>query len=149
LNDSTASFQTEGVVPGMLIQDVTNGDTYEVLNLVVGQEETQINIIQIFGTGGTLATGDTYNINETIQAYDTGDNIYDLILDVEEDVGTDGTPGSESNTLVKILASDFAVVANIRQSSPSVKILPFTINQNVGDSGASITVVRQPDTIAT
>ena len=63
LNDSTASFQTEGVVPGMLIQDTTNGDTYEVVSLVPSFEETRINIIQVFGTGGTLASADAYTIN--------------------------------------------------------------------------------------
>jgi len=139
LNDSTASFQSEGVTPGMLIQDTTNGDTYEVVNLVSGFEETRINIIQVFGTGGSLANGDNYTINETIQLYATSDDIFDLILDLE------ATGTSESNSFVKTLVSDFDVVVNVRQGKV---ILAFTQNQLVGDSGASVTVVRQPDTIA-
>lgn len=143
LNDSTATFQTEGVEPGMLIQDTTNGDTYEVISLVSGFEETRINIQQVFGTGGTLASGDAYTINETIQLYATGDDIYDLIIDAEEDVGTDGSPGSYSNTFVQ--STTFNVVVNVRQGKV---ILPFTQNAAVGASGGSSTVVRQPDTIA-
>jgi len=137
LNDSTATFQTEGVVPGMLIQDTTNGDTYEVVELVSGFEETRITIFQVFGTGGTLASGDAYTINETIQLYATSDDIYDLILDKE------ATGTSESNTFVQ--STLFDTVVNVRQGKV---ILPFTQNQAVTASGATVTVVRQPDTIA-
>jgi hypothetical protein len=140
LNDSTATFQTEGVQVGMLVQDTTNGDTYEVVEVV---SETQLTIQQVFGTGGTLASGDTYTINETIQLYAVSDDIYDLIIDAEEDIGTDGSPGSYSNTFVQ--STTFNVVVNVRQGKV---ILPFTQNAAVGASGGSSTVVRQPDTIA-
>lgn len=145
LNDSTASFQTEGVVPGMLIQDTTNSDTYEVVSLVSGFEETRINIRQVFGTGGTLASGDAYTINETIQLYATSDDIFDLIIDAEEDVGTDGTPGTIQNTLVKTPAADFDVVVQVRLGKT---ILPFEQNQTVSDTNVSVTAVRTPDTVA-
>jgi len=140
LNDSTATFVVEGVQVGMLVQDATNGDTYEVVDVL---SDTQLTIQQVFGTGGTLASGDTYRINETIQLYAVSDDIYDLIIDAEEDVGTDGSPGSYSNTFVQ--STTFNVVVNVRQGKV---ILPFTQNAAVGASGGSSTVVRQPDTIA-
>lgn len=137
LNDSTATFQTQGVVPGMLIQDTTNGDTYEVAGLVTGFEETRITIFQVFGTGGTLAAGDAYTINETIQLYAVTDDCYDLILD------TEATGASTSNSFVQ--STLFDTVVNVRQGKI---ILPFTQNAAVTASGGGVTVVRQPDTIA-
>ena len=108
-----------------------------MLNLISGFEETRINIIQVFGTGGTLATGDAYTINETIQLYATGDDIYDLILD------TEATGTTTSNTFVQ--STLFDTVVNVRQGKI---ILPFTQNQAVTSSGATVSVVRQADTIA-
>ena len=35
-------------------------------------------IVQVFGVGGTFASGDTYTINETIQLYAVTDDIFDL-----------------------------------------------------------------------
>ncbi len=136
LEDTTADFITEGVRIGMLVQDTTNGDTYEVVSIT---DLDTLVIRQVFGTGGTFASTDSYNINETIQLYATGDDLYDLILDIE------ALSGTESNTFVKTLAADFDVVVNVRQGKI---ILPFTQNQTVGDAGASVTVVRTPDTIA-
>ena len=126
----------------MLVQDTTNGDTYEVQS--VTDLDTLV-IAQVFGTGGTFASGDAYEINETIQLYATGDDLYDLIIDAEEDTGTDGSPGSISNTLVKTPASDFGTVARVRQGKV---ILPFEQNQTQGDGNTTVTTVRTPDTIA-
>ena len=91
----------------------------------------------MYGAGG-LVSGDAYTINETIQAYDTSDDIYDLILD------TEATGTTTSNTFVQ--STNFDTVVNVRQGKI---ILPFTQNQAVNASGATVTVVRQDDTIAT
>lgn len=136
LVDAAGDFVNEGVVPGMLIQDTTNGDTYEVVTVT---DANNLVIQQVFGTGGSFASGDNYTINETIQAYDTDDDLYDLILDVE------ATGTTTSNTFIKQLGSNFDVVVNVRNGKT---ILPFTQNQEVNNSGASVTVVRTPDTIA-
>ena len=80
LVDALANFDTENVAPGMLVQDTTNGDTYEVVSVTDGQN---LVIVQIYGTGGAFANLDNYTINETIIAYTTSDNIYDLILDTD------------------------------------------------------------------
>ena len=135
LVDAAADFVTDGVNPGMLVQDTTNGDTYEVTSVT---DLNTLVIFQVFGTGGTFALGDLYTINETIQAYDTSDDIYDLILD------TEATGTSVSNTFVQ--STLFDTVVNVRQGKV---ILPFTQNQAVTSAGATVTVVRQPDTIAT
>jgi hypothetical protein len=135
LEDTTADFVTEGVQVGMLVYVATRTSTYEVT------EVTDLNTLQLrllYGAGG-FVSGDAYTINETIQAYDTADDIYDLLLDYE------ATTTSLSNTIVKTPASNFGVVVNVRQGKV---ILPFTQNATVGDSGLTVTVVRQDDTIA-
>ena len=136
LNDDGQAFQTDLVAPGMLMRDTTNGDFYEIVSV---DSESQCTIIQIFGTGGTFASGDLYEINKLIQNYATSDNVYDLILDVE------ATGTSVVNSFTKTVSANFDVVVNVRQGKI---ILPFTLNQLVEDGNTTVTVVRQPDTIA-
>lgn len=129
----------EPVVRGDLVRNTFGGKTdhvWEVTNVV---DDETLDISPLYGTPDDFDTGDTYEINKLIQNYAATDNIHDLILDTEA-VGI-----TTSNSFVKTLASDFATVCNVRQGKV---ILPFDINQNVGDGGASITVVRTPDTIA-
>lgn len=133
LVDSTASFVTEGVEIGMLVHVAARTSTYEVVSIT---NETNCVIKLIFGAGGFVST-DAYTINETIQAYDTNDNIFDLLIDAE------ATTTSYSNTFVQ--STTFGTVVNVRQGKV---ILPFTQNVGVTASGATVTVVRQPDTIA-
>jgi hypothetical protein len=134
------SFITEGVQVGMLVQDTTNTGTYEVVS-VDGADD--LTIRHLYGAD-LFASGDSYNINETIQLYAVTDDIFDLILDYEEDTGTDGSPGSLSNTFVKSGGS-FGTVVQVRQGKV---ILPFEQNQSQGQGDTTVTTVRTPDTIA-
>lgn len=130
---------------GMLVRNVTTGtDVWEVVSV---DSDTQLTIKQLYGSG-TGGVGDadwtdgvdTFEINEVITAYTSSDEVYDLILDLE----ASGT--SVSNTFTKTLSSNFGVVVNVRQGKV---ILPFTLNQTQGDGSTTVTVVRQPDNIAT
>ena len=134
------SFVTEGVEVGMLVQDTTNTGTYEVVSVDGADDLT----IQHLYNDATFASGDNYNINETIQAYAATDDIFDTIIDKAEDVGTDGSPGSISNTLVKAGGS-FGTVVQVRQGKV---ILPFEQNQSQGQTDTTVTAVRTPDSIA-
>lgn len=135
------SFVTEGVQVGMLVQDTTNTGTYEVVS-VDGADD--LTIRHLYGAD-LFASGDAYEINETIQLYAVGDDIFDLILDYEEDVGTGGAPGTMSNSFVRA-GGGLAVVVQVRQGKI---ILPFEQNQAVGQSDVTVTAVRTPDSIAT
>ena len=132
-------FVTEGVEVGMLIRITAGGGSGNIYEVTAVTDEDTLAVVQIFGTGGGLTTGSTYVINELIQNYATSDDVYDLILDLE----ASGT--SVSNTFTKTLAANFDVVVNVRQGKV---ILPFTLNQEQGDGSTTVTVVRQPDTIA-
>ena len=135
------SFVTEGVKVGMLIYVAARTSTYEVVGSITADT---LAIRLVYGAGG-FVSADAFTINETIQLYATGDNIYDLIIDEEEDTGDDTTPGSISNTLVKTPASDFGTVVQVRLGKT---ILPFEQNQTQGDGDTTVTAVRTPDTIA-
>lgn len=141
LVDAAGNFDTEGVEVGMMVQDTLSTGTYEVVSVTNG---TTLVLRHLYGDSG-FTTSDTYTINETIQLYATSDNIYDLILDFEEDTGTDGTPGTMANTLVKTPAANFDVVVQVRLGKT---ILPFEQNQEQADGDTTVTAVRTPDTIA-
>jgi hypothetical protein len=136
LEDSGADFVTDVVTVGMLIHFATVGSsTYEVVSVT---DLNTLVISLVYGAGGLADNGEAYTINETIQAYDTSDDLYDLILDTEA-VGV-----TTSNTFVQ--STVFDTVVNVRQGKI---ILPFTQNAEVTASGGGVTVVRQTDTIAT
>lgn len=141
LSDSTAAFVVENVEPGMLIQDTLNTGTYEVVSVT---NATTLVIRYLYGADLIDAT-QTYTINETIQLYAVTDDLFDLIVDAEEDTGTDGTPGSIQNVFVKTPAANFGTVIQVRNGK---SILPFTLNQTQGDGNTNVTAVRTPDTIA-
>ncbi|MHA2401440.1 MAG: hypothetical protein ACXADH_00495, partial [Candidatus Kariarchaeaceae archaeon] len=143
LIDTSADFTSPAVQVGMLVRNTTAGKeshVWEVTN-VVGA--TTLDVSPIYGPGDASQDwdlNDTFQINQVITDYTTSDDAYDLILDVE----ASGT--SVSNTFTKTLASNFGVVVNVRQGKV---ILPFTLNQTQGDGSTTVTVVRQPDNIAT
>ncbi len=148
--DTGQLFSSGGnpVKVGHLVRNTFAGKTthvWEVTNIV---SDTILDVRQLYGPGGAgqdWDIGDTYEINELIQAYDAADDVFDLIIDAEEDVGTDGAPGSIQNTLVKTPASDFGTVVQVRLGKT---ILPFEQNQTQGDVNVSVTAVRTPDTVA-
>ncbi len=147
LIDTGQSF--DGATPvevGMMIRNTFGGKTTHVWEVTEVVDSETLNVRALYGGADDWDSGDTYIINALIQTYATGDNLFDLILDVEEDIGTDGSPGVEGNTLIKITSSPWDVAATARQGKV---ILPFEINQAVGDNSVTITVVRQDDTIAT
>jgi len=150
LVDDGRNFLTDGVQVGMLVRNTTLGKTTHVWE-VTGFATTGLTsndtllVRALYGTPDDWDSTDTYIINRLIQTYANTDDLFDLILDVEEDTGTDGSPGTESNSFVKQLGADFDVVVEVRQGKV---ILPFSLNQTIGDSSVTITAVRQEDTIA-
>lgn len=147
--DNDATFQTDLVEVGMLVRNIFAGKTTHVWEVVSVDSETQITVDQLYGPLDATQdwdVGDGYEINRLIGTHTTPDDytntdeVYDLILDVE------ATSTSVFNTFTKTLAANFGVVVNVRQGKV---ILPFTLNQTQGDGSTTVTVVRQPDTIAT
>lgn len=139
ITDSTGDFVNDGVLIGMLVRNTTMGKTTHVWE-ITSVAATVLGVRALYGPLDATQDwdmGDTFEINETIQAYDTNDRLYDLIIDNE------ATTTTISNTFIQ--STTFNVVVNVRQGKV---ILPFTQNPQVNASGGSSTVVRQPDTIA-
>jgi hypothetical protein len=148
LIDTTGAFTTNGTEVGMLVRNTFGGKTTHVWEVTAIVDANTLDVRALYGPLDATQdwdVSDTYTINTLIQTYDGSDNVFDTILDFEENVGTDGTPGELSNTFVKTPASPFGTVVQVRQGKV---ILPFTQNQTVGDGATSVTTVRQPDTIA-
>jgi len=142
LNASGTSWSTGGspVKVGMLVRNATSvSNVWEVVSV---DSDTSLTIKQLYGSASaTWSSGvDTFEINEVITAYTTSDDMYDLILDIE------ATGAFVSNSFTKEIGANFGTVVNVRQGKV---ILPFTLNQTQGDGSTTVTVVRQPDNIAT
>jgi hypothetical protein len=150
---SGSNWVTQGVQVGMLVRNTTGGKTTQVWEVVAvapgspaATDTLTVRPLYGLGAGMDFDVGNLFEINRLIgdhtvpTDYTTADDLYDLILDEEAD------STSSSNTFVKVVDADFATVVNVRQGKV---ILPFTQNANVGNSGASVTVVRAADTIAT
>jgi len=151
LIDTTATFLSAPVVQvGDLIRNTTAtklNHIWEVTNVV---STTTLDVVPLYGPLDATQdwdAADTYEINHLIGRdhaatpadYGTSDDVFDTIID------TQAVGNPTINTLIKTPASNFGIVVNVRQGKV---ILPFTQNQTVGDTGASVTVVRTPDTIA-
>jgi hypothetical protein len=127
----------------MLVRNTTaskESHVWEVTNVV---SATVLDVSPVYGPGDATQdwdVSDTFQINQAITSYTTSDDAYDLILDIE------ASGASVSNSFTKTLSSNFGVVVNVRQGKI---ILPFTLNQTQGDGDTTVTVVRQPDNIAT
>lgn len=143
LIDTSADFTSPAVKVGMLVRNTTaskESHVWEVTNVV---SATVLDVSPVYGPGDATQdwdVSDTFQINQAITSYTTSDDAYDLILDIE------ASGASVSNSFTKTLSSNFGVVVNVRQGKV---ILPFTLNQTQGDGDTTVTVVRQPDNIAT
>jgi hypothetical protein len=134
--DAAGNFDANAKV-GDLIRNTTAG----VIGYVtVVNSDTQLTTT--FMAGQTV--GDAYEINTLPIATDTSDTWYVPLIDIQEDTGTDGTPGTEE-AIITYLA-DIEVRARVRQAGV---ILPFETDGTVGTGGLNISAIRTPDSIFT
>ena len=149
LQVTDSAFATVPVaLPGMLVRDTTAGFRDEVWEVVTVTDANNLELVPVYGAPTQITTGHTFEINKLIGPHDDGTtptdylntaDVYDLFIDAE------ATTTSISNTFVKETGDNWGTVVNVRQGKI---ILPFTQNKTVEDGGASVTVVRTPDTIA-
>ncbi len=144
LTDTGATgFQTQGVLPGMIVRNTTDG-SYGIVKSVTSETvlvlETQNNGQGLIGgTENDWDVSDAYTINKLRQTYDGSDTVYVPFLDVKN------TSGSQQSTTI-IQTADIDVVFKVRQGGV---ILPFTTGQTIGANGMSQAAIRTLDTIAT
>ena len=134
LIDAAATFQTDGVIVGMLVLNITQSNIFR--EVVSVDSETQLTTKAL--PAATDWIGDSYDINGLARTYGTDDDIYVPLIDEQS------TSTVASNTLV--YSSDFDVLVRVRQGKV---ILPFETGGTVTTAGLSVAAIRTLDTIAT
>lgn len=142
LNDATGDFVNDGVVAGMIIQNITDG-SYGFVKTVTDAQNLILETLDNGqglqgGTGDDWGIGDTYAINKLRQDLDSLAT-YIPFLHVKNIAGTD-----ESTTIIQ--SSGIFVMVRVRQGRI---IIPFVVGQTIGATGMTQATIRQLDTIAT
>jgi len=96
------------------------------------------------GTSGDWDVGHGYEINRTLQVYNSSHTVYPSIMDVVISTAAGSTNNAESITY----ASTFTVTVRVRAGSTGTKIVPFVTEGEVTSGGFSVSAVRQTDAVA-
>ena len=86
-----------------------------------------------------------FEISSTVVAYTDSDTFFIPYLEGIEDTGTDGSPGSETNTLT--YTEDREVVIRVRNVGGTTPIQPFVTTNTITNTGMSQSVIRTEDTV--
>ncbi len=97
------------------------------------------------GTGWSAAQA--YEIHSLVQTYDASDTFFIPYMDFRETTGTDGTPGSQTVTV--LYAANREVVIEVRNVESSTQIIPFKTTGTITSSGLTQSVIRNEDTVYT
>jgi len=96
-------------------------------------------------TGQT--NGDAFRVGACVAAYEvTNDKIYVPMIHVHEIAGTDGSPGSESVSVV--YSADVPVRIRVRHANDTqYNIKPFETDGTIASGGLAVSTIRTPETI--
>jgi hypothetical protein len=137
LTDTGANFQTNLVKVGDIIRNTTESVVAYVTAVVSENELTTTPV-------GDW-TSDDYEIGTLpITTTAADDTVYVPFLDVYEDTGSDGSPGSESVNVT--YEGDIDVRVRVRQAG---NIIPFEADNQIKNTGMSQATIRTPDAIYT
>jgi hypothetical protein len=140
--DSTATFQTQGILVGDVVRNLTRAVVGYVTQVV---SQTQINVTTMAGFVST----DSYEINTLPVATTAADNYYIPVVDVVETAGTDVSPGSQSRSVVYLADVPVVIRARHNLTGDQYNILPFETTGTITVSGLSVSTIRTKDTIST
>lgn len=138
---AAGSWVTDGVKPGMIIQNTTDGSrgivkTVAATTLTL---ETQANGKGLIGgTENDWDISDNIRVNKLSQDLDSKDT-YVPFIHAKNTAGTD-----ETTTVIQ--STSIPVMVRVRQGRV---ILPFVVGNSIGSNGMSQAAIRNPDTIAT
>jgi hypothetical protein len=132
--DAGADFVTDGVEPGDMVRNTTDGVSYsEVVSV------TDLNTLVVTDNGVSWAS-QAYSVNTLVENYNVGQNAYVPIIERLADAA------DESNKLV--LASAFPARVTVRRSSTATEIIPFSSDISISGSQTT-TTIRNTDGIIT
>ncbi len=90
---------------------------------------------------------DNFELHTIANATASDDTAFAPYLEAIEDVGTDGSPGTVSDTLLFLGAR--AVVIRVRNNLAATKIVPFVTTSDITSGGMTVSVIRTEDTVTT
>jgi hypothetical protein len=137
---SAASGFTNALV-GDIVSNVTQGAVTYI------SVKTDNDTVTVYPPVTGQNTGDTFRVGATVAAYVEGDDkIYVPLIHVHETAGTDESAGNEQASIV--YDADIPIRVRARHAADAqYNIKPFETDSTVGDGGASIAVIRTPETI--
>ncbi len=139
---SASNFTTAGILVGDIVRNLTRAVVGYVTAVV---SSTQLSVTTMAG----FVSGDTFEIN-TLPVATTGtDKWYVPIIDVVETTGTDGSPGSQTRSVVYLADSPVLVRTRHSLSGDQYNIIPFETAGTITVTGLSISTIRTKDTIST
>lgn len=136
LIDSSATFITDGVEPGDMVRNTTDGSISQVESV-----DSEIQLTTKILEGGAendYDAADSYEINTLVVTYDNTDTAYTPYVD---QLATTTT-----TSVTVIYAADRNLIGKCRNKGV---IFAFTGTGDLTSSGATISTVRNADTIAT
>lgn len=144
LTDTVGTPFATGVEIGDIVRNVTDGGWCYV-TAVTDSNNLEVTINS---QGNPWAAAKTYEINSTVEAYTNSDTFFIPYLEAIENIGTDGTPGSETNTLTYVESRE--VVIRVRNVvGGATPIQPFVTTNQIGSTGMSQSVIRTEDEVYT
>lgn len=141
IDDASENFVTDGVLVGDIVYNSTDS-TYAYVTVVAATQLTLSND----GSENPVASwaGDNYIVGGLAKTYLVSDTVYVPFIHVLEDTGTDGSPGSETASVVYSTDIPVRVVARNKGD-----IKPFSTDSTIQSTGANVAVIRTDDAVAT
>lgn len=130
-----------GVERGDIIRRTTDNTWCYVISVDNANQVTTT----VLSDGSDWAVGNTFEVNSLVVAYTTSDKYFIPYLEGIENTGTEGSPGSETNSLTYV--SDRSVVIRVRNVTASTKIQPFVTTSNITSAGMIQSVIRTLDEV--
>lgn len=146
---SAATFTTWGIQIGDIIRRTNNEGGWAYVTSV--DSETQITTT-LFNAGITAgwdetATADTFEMLSLVATYNNTDTFFIPYMDFREDTGSDGTPGSQTVTVLYLQNRE--VIIEVRNVEAATQIVPFKTTGTITSSGLTQSVIRNEDTVFT
>jgi len=140
----TSKFSA-GVQRGDIVHRVGNPDDNAWCYIASVVNASQITTT-VLSNGDAWAQGDLFEINSLVQNYNASDTFFIPYLEAIETAGSDGTPGTETESLTYV--EDRAVVIRARNSSHSSYLIqPFNTTGDIRNTGLVQSIIRNEDTV--
>jgi hypothetical protein len=142
----TGNFAS-GVQRGDIIRNTLDPSIGYVVDVVSANEVTTTQMLNSAGAFVDWAVSDTYEINSLVATYVTADKAFIPYMDVIEDAGTEGTPGTATQTILFNVPRN--VVVRVRNNLNAIEIVPFVARNTISATGMAQAVIRTEDTVTT